>query len=105
MLAAVMPLPSEEVTPPVTKTYFAMAQPRSRGWARHLRTRRRDATPHSGSQFTPACPYVPQRFTVEGAAKGPIAVRIGTPRPSRFRPSRYSPSHTGSGRLGWRNAA
>jgi hypothetical protein len=24
MLAAVMPLPSEEVTPPVTKTYFAM---------------------------------------------------------------------------------
>jgi hypothetical protein len=23
MLAAVMPLPSEEVTPPVTKTYFA----------------------------------------------------------------------------------
>jgi hypothetical protein len=26
MLAAVMPLPSEEVTPPVTKTYFAMGQ-------------------------------------------------------------------------------
>src|SRR3954463_2578840 len=26
MLAAVMPLPSEEVTPPVTKTYFAMDQ-------------------------------------------------------------------------------
>jgi hypothetical protein len=25
MLAAVMPLPSEEVTPPVTKTYFATA--------------------------------------------------------------------------------
>ena len=25
MLAAVMPLPSEEVTPPVTKTYFAIA--------------------------------------------------------------------------------
>ncbi len=25
-LAAVMPLPSEEVTPPVTKTYFAMGQ-------------------------------------------------------------------------------
>jgi hypothetical protein len=24
MLAAVMPFPSEEVTPPVTKTYFAM---------------------------------------------------------------------------------
>src|SRR4051812_18308972 len=26
MLAAVMPLPSEEVTPPVTKTYFAMGR-------------------------------------------------------------------------------
>ncbi len=26
MLAAVMPLPREEVTPPVTKTYFAMGQ-------------------------------------------------------------------------------
>src|SRR5205085_8773615 len=26
MLAAVMPLPSEEVTPPVTKTYFAIAR-------------------------------------------------------------------------------
>ena len=26
MLAAVMPLPSEEVTPPVTKTYFATGQ-------------------------------------------------------------------------------
>ena len=26
-LAAVMPLPSEEVTPPVTKTYFAIATP------------------------------------------------------------------------------
>ena len=25
-LAAVMPLPREEVTPPVTKTYFAMGQ-------------------------------------------------------------------------------
>src|SRR3954470_16127956 len=26
MLAAVMPLPREEVTPPVTKTYFAMGR-------------------------------------------------------------------------------
>src|SRR3954453_14456380 len=26
MLAAVMPFPSEEVTPPVTKTYFAMGR-------------------------------------------------------------------------------
>jgi hypothetical protein len=26
MLAAVMPFPSEEVTPPVTKTYFATAE-------------------------------------------------------------------------------
>ena len=26
MLAAVMPLPSEEVTPPVTKTYFAIGR-------------------------------------------------------------------------------
>jgi hypothetical protein len=26
MLAAVMPFPSEEVTPPVTKTYFATGQ-------------------------------------------------------------------------------
>src|SRR5689334_1696202 len=32
MLAAVMPLPSEEVTPPVTKTYFAIAsRPSCRG--------------------------------------------------------------------------
>src|SRR5688500_8112969 len=40
MLAAVMPLPSEEVTPPVTKTYFAIVPgPRVVAGARHFRER------------------------------------------------------------------
>src|SRR5688500_13569749 len=30
--AAVMPLPSEEVTPPVTKTYFAIERYSAAGW-------------------------------------------------------------------------
>src|SRR5687767_9631524 len=46
MLAAVMPLPSEEVTPPVTKTYFAIGSV-LRGFFKCYRKRRtkRGGTP------------------------------------------------------------
>src|SRR5262245_53797562 len=42
MLAAVMPLPNEEVTPPVTKTYFATGQV-LRGFFECYRNRAPDA--------------------------------------------------------------
>src|SRR4029078_12973439 len=43
MLAAVMPFPREEVTPPVTKTYFATAQV-LRGFFQCYRSRLSEAT-------------------------------------------------------------
>src|SRR4026208_2023898 len=43
-LAAVMPLPNEEVTPPVTKTYFAMGRV-LRGFFECYRTAVDDANP------------------------------------------------------------
>src|ERR1035437_167668 len=41
MLAAVIPFPREEVTPPVTKTYFAIARQLLRGFS-HSTDRRRE---------------------------------------------------------------
>src|SRR6186997_2208758 len=52
-LAAVMPLPREEVTPPVTKTYFAMGQV-LRGFS-HAIENRGPGQPES-SVDRPACP-------------------------------------------------
>src|SRR6476659_8377674 len=69
MLAAVMPLPSEEVTPPVTKTYFAMD--RSSGGfsdATEIGPRMRIARAAARHRTTGRRPHA--RRLVEGAIEG-----------------------------------
>src|SRR5450759_1058877 len=64
MLAAVMPLPREEVTPPVTKTYFAMDRI-LRGFFRCYRKMAFGATTTAAASG----PRQPRRGPGEGAAQ------------------------------------
>src|SRR3954462_9104200 len=74
MLAAVMPLPSEEVTPPVTKTYFAMGSGPP-GFFQCYRKRplggkaeQRDARPVAGRLEGPGRSLLPQREAPRGSS-------------------------------------
>src|SRR5215203_611806 len=68
-LAAVMPLPSEEVTPPVSKTYFAMGRV-LRGLFQCYRIRGPGTT---GIRHTAGCGSVP------GAPEGPREASLARP--------------------------
>src|SRR4029079_1615429 len=62
MEAAVMPLPSELVTPPVTKTYFGIARaplPVAQACLRKGTREHRTPTPYSGGQSSAPMPSMP----------------------------------------------
>src|SRR3977135_2910908 len=81
MLAAVMPLPSEEVTPPVTKTYFAIGRA-SGGFSNatgkpgpchgHVRTKLRELVHHGQDEPRPGSPSgLRPRGTARDPPSGP----------------------------------
>src|SRR5258708_6200312 len=93
MLAAVMPLPREEVTPPVTKTYFAMGRV-LRGFFECYRkpaggaTRRADRSPGWAASTAP------------GAGGAPASSCSGAARGAGRRPARRARRAVGSGKRG-----
>ena len=80
MLAAVMPLPRELVTPPVTKTYFGIGLPRTSWWLE----RAAEAVWCGPRASSFALVYSGSDHTAPGARSSPHGVLLGGPSaPSR----------------------